>query len=243
MDDLGRRARAIMREKNESLTENFGTIVQFLVDHEDLRPRKRVSKNSPRLDFENDLYLDWLADKYIKGRQPSGVPLPKTVPDPALNKVLSIGYSGYLDDLFASDDGDASVEELLEGLVEGHRIAMVAENIIGELLERYIDDVIEDDDWIWCAGEVVKKVDFIRKAPGRLNEHSQIDWESLQIKNRDNSENSSSSAIRKDTNIIKWTRTKSKTGKTCWETFPVKAGGTQLSESGFQDFIGRYFSE
>lgn len=242
MNELELRAQAIMREKDDSLTKNFVTIVRFLSDHEGFRPNKRASKKSPNPKFGDESYLEWLANKYIKGREPSDVPMPNTVADPALSKVLAYGYPTYMKELLERGGEDATIEDLLFQLVEGHRIAMVAENVIGELLERYIDDAIGDDDWIWCAGEVVKSVDFIRVAPSSSQDDAIIEWESLQIKNRDNSENSSSSAIRKGTTIKKWHRTKSKTGDTCWDNFPVKPGDIVLSEPEFQKFIAKYFS-
>lgn len=242
MNELELRAQAIMQEKDDSLTKNFSTIVRFLSDNEELRPYKRASKNAPSPKFEADSYLEWLADKYIKGREKSDVPMPRTVADPALSTVLVNGYPTYMDELLERGGEGATIENLLFQLVEGHRIAMVAENVIGELLERYIDDSIGDDDWIWCAGEVVKSVDFIRVAPNNSKTDKSIEWQSLQIKNRDNSENSSSSAIRKGTTIQKWHRTKSKTGDTCWDRFPVKPGHVVLSEPGFRQFIAKYFS-
>lgn len=50
-------------------------------------------------------------------------------------------------------------------------------------------------------------------------------WEAVQVKNRDNTENSSSSAIRQGTTIEKWFRTYSKPSRkratnTNWENFP-----------------------
>lgn len=97
------------------------------------------------------------------------------------------------------------------------------------------DSKCTDDDWVWCAGEVVKAVDFIRPS-----KQAGVDWESLQIKNRDNSENSSSSAIRNGTDIKKWYRTVSKTGSTRWEKFPVGADGEKLDEVDFQNFVKEY---
>ena len=65
----------------------------------------------------------------------------------------------------------------------------------------------------------------------------------MQIKNRDNTENSSSSKIRENTNIQKWYRTKSKTGKTMWEEVPEQMKGLGLSEEGFKKFVESYLAE
>jgi hypothetical protein len=110
---------------------------------------------------------------------------------------------------------------------EYHRISMAAENLLGELLERYIAECLEPQGWVWCAGNTVRAVDFLRQ---------DLDV-ALQIKNRDNSENSSSSAIREGTNIQKWFRIYSKTGRTNWENFPFGSG---LSEEDFHRYIQDY---
>lgn len=218
MNDLEKLARDVMSAVDISLTENFVRIVLFSRDNPELAV---LGIGKKKFTFGNRDHLEWLADKYVKGRDPKPLPVPSTVPDPALALVMIRGY------LVNPDEVDSKID--------GHRWAMVAENVVGNLLERFIDSKLDDDDWIWCAGEVVKRVDFIResKKPG-------LDWESLQIKNRDNSENSSSSAIRQGTDIQKWYRTKSKTGTTRWDLFPANVVGSHLTEHGFHDFIAKY---
>ena len=106
---------------------------------------------------------------------------------------------------------------------------MAAENMVGELLERYIHAELSKFGWIRCWGEATKSIDFIKP--------ESADFIMLQIKNRDNSENSSSKAIRDGTDIKHWFRTFAKTGATNWDAFPDINARTVLSESGFQDFI------
>jgi hypothetical protein len=77
-----------------------------------------------------------------------------------------------------------------------HNLFMSAENIQGNLLEEYISKNIAPYGWIWCKGNVLRSVDFC------TNDGSVL----LQIKNKSNSENSSSSAIRIGTAIQKWYR-------------------------------------
>ena len=67
---------------------------------------------------------------------------------------------------------------------------MEMENIIGAILEEYIYSICKDQKWIWCSGDIVKAIDFIKK-----NEDGT--WEMLQVKNSDNSENSSSKKLEK----------------------------------------------
>jgi hypothetical protein len=115
---------------------------------------------------------------------------------------------------------------------EYHRLSMAAENLVGALLERYIAKYIEPCGWTWCAGNTVRAIDFIK------NDFSQV----LQIKNRSNSENSSSSNIRtymaqKGVAIGKWYRVDANTGKTKWESFPQAVAEGELTEEGFKDFV------
>ena len=83
------------------------------------------------------------------------------------------------------------------------------------------------------AARTVKSVDFIKGAG--LNEPRL-----LQIKNRSNSENSSSSAIRQGTSIEKWYRTNSTNGKTRWEFLPDNCDSDETercTEEGFYQFV------
>jgi hypothetical protein len=141
-----------------------------------------------------------------------------TKKDPAVDEVLK-AFEGV-------------PSENLESIAEAHRLSMQAENIIGELLERYVARMLEPKGWIWCCGETMKSVDFIRvegKREARL----------LQIKNRSNSENSSSSAIRRGTSIDKWYRTNSTNGKTRWELLPDNSADEDehCTEEGFYEFV------
>ena len=85
-----------------------------------------------------------------------------------------------------------------------HNLFMSAENIQGNLLEEYIASVVRKYGWLWCNGNVLRAVDFCTIDGSAL----------LQIKNKSNTENSSSSAIRTGTTIQKWYRlgTKSRKG-------------------------------
>ena len=132
-------------------------------------------------------------------------------------------------------------EEQTEQIKVEHQLSMSAENLVGALLERYIAQVLEPHGWIWCAGDFVRAIDFIK-----YNQSTKL-WEAVQVKNRDNTENSSSSAIRQGTTIEKWFRTYSKPSKkratnTNWENFPEEEFRDQLSEDGFLQFIRDYLA-
>lgn len=87
---------------------------------------------------------------------------------------------------------------------KAHNLFMSAENIQGELLEEYIAINVKNSGWIWCSGNTLRAVDFCKKDGSAL----------LQVKNKNNTENSSSSAIRNGTEIKKWYRLKTKKKKT-----------------------------
>lgn len=116
-----------------------------------------------------------------------------------------------------------------------HLLSMGAENLVGDLLERYLASVMEARGWIWCSGAMVRAVDFV-KPPDRASGK----WRTLQVKNRDNSENSSSSAIRNGTDIEKWHRTFSKKVGSNWADFPDQALRADLSEAAFKTFVRGY---
>lgn len=81
-------------------------------------------------------------------------------------------------------------------LEEIYNLMKDAQNVQGNLLEEYIDSIISNYGWIWCKGNTVNKVDFINSNGSYL----------LQVKNKHNTENSSSSTVRNGTNIEKWYR-------------------------------------
>jgi hypothetical protein len=115
---------------------------------------------------------------------------------------------------------------------------MVAENKIGELLEEYIANTMEPQGWFWCCTDIFVGVDFFLAGdPVTL----------LQVKNRDNSENSSSSRIRKQllamgcpVEIAKWYRSKSRSVNTCWDKFPGNEQMQFMDEERFLAFIRNY---
>ena len=137
-----------------------------------------------------------------------------TTADPAIDVILKA---------FAGIDDTATVSTQ-------HRQAMAAENLLGSLLERYLASMLEPHGWVWCAGNTVRSVDF-------LSSDLRV---ALQVKNRDNSENSSSSAIRRGTTINKWFRIYSASGRTNWAQFPAQVTGIQPSEEGFYAYIQAY---
>lgn len=145
--------------------------------------------------------------------------IPSTVPDPMVSIIMAEAF-GY------------STEQCGE-IKLSHQRSMLAENAVGTLLERYLDLNLRKFGWYWCCGDFVKAIDFIKESPNG-------GWVEFQVKNRDNSENSSSSAIRNGTQIEKWFRTKSRTGATNWDNLPASMQGCGMSEEGFKQFVKEY---
>lgn len=102
--------------------------------------------------------------------------------DPAIQTIVQIAMNA--DETFAAR------------MAAYHNLFMSAENIQGNLLEEYISVSTRPYGWIWCNGNVLRAIDFCSSDGAVL----------LQIKNKSNTENSSSSAIRTGTTIEKWYR-------------------------------------
>lgn len=129
-----------------------------------------------------------------------------------------------------------------------HNLFMSAENIQGNLLEEYIAGVVRKYGWLWCAGNVLKAIDFCCVDGSVL----------IQIKNKSNTENSSSSAIRDGTSIEKWYRLGTRTvggrkqPRFMWDALNTvinshtfskqKLPSCSMSEDGYNNFLQRVTS-
>jgi len=149
---------------------------------------------------EQSTFSDYL-DRWIKDYEDGITKLPSkrtanpksTCDDPSVKQLVKSTQG------ITQDEVDAQSEH--------HNLFMSAENIQGALLEEYISMKIRPYGWIWCAGESIHAVDFCTTNGSYL----------LQVKNKNNTENSSSSAIRNGTSIEKWYRLKSKKTGTKYE--------------------------
>lgn len=77
-----------------------------------------------------------------------------------------------------------------------HNLFMSSENIQGNLLEEFISIKTRCYGFLWCCGNILKSIDFCNTDGSLL----------VQIKNKSNTENSSSSSVREGTKILKWYR-------------------------------------
>jgi len=195
--------------------KGFETLCNFLNANTELVGWR--GKNKPNL--QNIAGLTALGNKYFTSKFSKVTPkIPKTVPDEMASVILNKFYN--------------YPKISLKKIQTEHQHSMAAENMVGELLERYIDSVLSSHGWVWCCESLVKHVDFIK--------YEATGYKLLQIKNRDNSENSSSKAIRNGTTIEHWFRTFSKTGSTNWNSFPDTTVKSKLSEDDFIKFVEDY---
>jgi SinI restriction endonuclease len=140
---------------------------------------------------------------------------PGTVADPIVNTIINARLTGLTADH-------------LEQIKYAHRLSMSAENIQGLLLEEFLAEQLADYGWYCCWGESVRHVDFCN-----------VDGSLLQVKNRSNSENSSSSRVRINQPIEKWYRVDAKTGVYRWSYFNKKYDTDRFSEENFAMFVQR----
>lgn len=208
LDELSR-AKALVGAQGRSWDTRFERILVFCLGNTELFPGKNVTFPL------SDTYLrNYISKYYLERERPVVVTPMGTMPDPVLNEVLQAFFNKGPSEL-------AAIEV-------HHRQSMAAENLVGGLLERYISTLLEAKGWVWCCGNTMKAMDFLKDDPA--------DTQLLQIKNRDNSENSSSSAVRSGTLIKKWFRIRSKTGATNWQKLPENERGI-LTEQGFYKFV------
>jgi len=138
--------------------------------------------------------------------------LPGTVADPIIEDIISAKLTKL-------------EQEDLEKITYAHRLGMSAENILGLILEEYLATNLSEYGWHCAWGETVKSVDFVHES-GSL----------LQVKNRSNSENSSSSTVRHGTEISKWYRIKANRVEYMWSSLNEICGTSHLGEEAFVKF-------
>lgn len=205
-------AKKIAEEESIDWDGSARFVFSVIANDIDRAPANIGGKN----DDENAVIRKWLK-KYqggFEGRasQRTSNP-PGTVADPIIDKIIGSRLTELTDD----DLGKISY---------AHRLGMSAENILGLILEEYLSDNLKDYGWHCAWGETVKSVDFV-------NENGDL----LQVKNRSNSENSSSSAVRDGTEIEKWYRIKADRIQYMWDKLNEICGTSHLSEESFVEFV------
>ncbi len=141
--------------------------------------------------------------------------LPGTVADPIIDTIINSRFP-HLND------------KALKQIKFAHRLSMSAENILGLLLEEFLSEQLIRFKWHCAWGESIRSVDF-------CSENKEL----LQVKNRSNSENSSSSRVRQGTTIEKWFRVNATTGTYMWDGLNKRFGVKDFSEDSFKAFVKR----
>lgn len=191
--------------------DGIGVIFNVCVK-DTLRRPKIGGKN----DTAEEAVAKWVS-RYKDGRdnRPSksfGKP-PKTVPDSIIDEMISARLPKL------------SIPKI-ENIKYAHRLSMSAENILGLFLEEYLALKLKPHGWHCAWGQALKSVDLCHKDGGLL-----------QVKNRSNTENSSSNKIREGTEIEKWYRVDALTGKYLWDDIQKITKASGLSEDNFRQFV------
>lgn len=180
----------------------------------------RDSLRSPKVGGKNDTSEEAVAkwvSKYKAGyeNRPSktfGKP-PQTVPDSIIDEMISARLPKL-------------PEQKIKDIKYAHRLSMSAENILGLFLEEYLAMKLKPYGWCCAWGQTLRSVDFCHTG-GEL----------LQVKNRSNTENSSSSKVREGTEIRKWYRVDALKGNYLWDDIQEITGASGLSEDDFRKFV------
>ena len=209
-----------------TLDEELEIILEFAEN----KPNSLVRSNKTLLSYSDNEKKKYsyasiehetvLKKKLIKGRKKI-FKKPKTFPDLAVYE-------------FLKENKDYS-DEIIQNVIQYHYDAMGAENILGHFLEEFINENKEDDSWIWCSGSVVDKIDFIQKVE---NENDETSWRALQVKASSNTENSSSSEVRENTEILFWCRRNAtKKNSQNWDKLKAFINNDNLNEENFLEFL------
>ena len=172
--------------QNEDLDVLFNAIMQ---------DKKNYFPNQQK-EGELECLKSWIK-KYIKKQSEiSGLSTEKKTRKKTKKKGTC---SDYAMAVIVGEIYDLTEEDLVK-MEQGHKIFMSVESLQGDILEKFIAQEVKDYGWIWCVANSVHAADFCRKSDLML----------LQVKNKYNSENSSSSDVREGTDIVKWNRLKMK---------------------------------
>lgn len=226
---------------------NLNKLIDWAVEFKQI-PDQKPSKNISALPLGQQiphLLIKWLSNYIanlnapLSSRQAKPISEKDTVEDPALAHMLSSHYEVV--------HKSSMKKEEIEQNLNSHQILMAIENIQGHLLEEYIASVICSPPYgfIWCDGQTIKAADFCKRIV--VNNEPQLSL--IQIKNKYNTENSSSSKIRGDTPIKIWFRLGKKrhtNGKNIpdykWEELNktvenITGKNPKLNEADYLDFL------
>jgi hypothetical protein len=205
----------VLETAGDDVSNSLLVVARRILDIPDYSCTINIRNEEGVLDFAEKWTI-----KYINGF--------KNRPSLRTSNPIGTQHDPILDEIISARIQNTS--EDLEAIKYGHRLAMSAENIAGSLLEEYISSELIKHGWHCCWGETMKSIDFCHEG-GKL----------LQVKNSDNSENSSSKSVRDGTPIEHWFRRFSRTGETNWNTLNELVGidneEEKLSEDRFRKFV------
>ena len=203
-------ARFEIRKHDEALEKSYVGLLRFLAANPDFIVKLR-GNNPPQ--FGTREYLIKTAEMFAAGRIISPPVNSGKTTDPLLGSLFQ-----QLNSCTYSE---------VENAIRIHGDFMVLENKVGKILEHYLSARLEPLGWIWCSGDFVEKVDFVKIVSGK-------EYELLQVKNKDVTENSSSAKGRGD--VPKWARLKGKKAITDWQNFPDLEARNLVSEADFLEY-------
>lgn len=216
IDKLGaEQARKLAKATAEACGVNWdcgiGIVFEVCLKDNDRRPNMGWAKDDSKTAIER-----WVR-KYKKGYEGRpgvsiGQPI-QTVPDEIISEIILARLSNLSKDQ-------------VEAIKYAHRLSMTAENLLGLFLEEYLATRLRDHGWYCAWGNTLKSVDMCHTS-GQL----------LQIKNRSNTENSSSVTVREGTDIKKWFRVDALSGNYAWDELQELTGAKNLTEKDFRGFV------
>ena len=202
----------------------FEVIKEFEIANEDIfvkgKPFKKPLKKNK---YRSQEHLEKLFSLFQNSR-------PENKKDTKKKKLITIPDNAVYEYIKAKFDHK---ETEIVKVKNHHNIAMDAENKIGYFLEEYIYKNIKSNDWIWCTGSILRSIDFIKKEL----QGTKIVWKMLQVKNSDNTENSSSNKVRDNTSIEHWFRRFSLKDEYNWDSLKKITNCENLSEENFLEFL------
>src|SRR6184192_4637856 len=107
---------------NPELSSKFKFLIKFLSQFPEACSKPRSKKMQNKVGQEE--HIEYLARSFHESRLPRKPTPPTTVPDEVVSIVLNISFNIQ--------------PENLERIKEEHRFSMAAENIVGDLLERFL---------------------------------------------------------------------------------------------------------
>jgi hypothetical protein len=189
-----------------SLEKPYLNLFKFLASNPEFRVSLRGNNPAP---FGSPAYIEKSAQMFALGR----IITPPVNSGKSTDTLLGILFQQM---------NQCSEDEAQEA-IKMHGDFMVLENKVGKILEHYLATKLEPVGWIWCSGDYVEKIDFVKVGSSNFSV--------LQVKNKDVTENSSSSKGRGD--VPKWARLKGKKAVPDWDNFPDEKAKALISEKDF----------